>query len=87
MEGSQVPRIDLGKCQYRGGGENREVFARLPEAVGCPIYRPKEGCLEYWNWPRMVRRHYRAPVDGMAQNMVLYLLLTCARLISAKSRG
>jgi hypothetical protein len=34
-----------------------------------------------------VRRRRRAPVDGMVWSMVLYLLLTCACLISAESRG
>jgi hypothetical protein len=63
------------------------VSAFLPEAIGCPIYSLKEGYQEYRSWLHTVRRCCRAPVDGMARGMVLYLLLTCARLISAESRG
>jgi hypothetical protein len=61
------------------------VIACLPEAVGCPIYSLKEDYQEYRSWPRMVRRRNRAPVDGMARSMVLYLILTCARLIPVES--
>jgi hypothetical protein len=58
-----------------------------PEVVGYPIYSLRRGYPEYWSWLRTVKRCRHTPVDDMFWSMVLYLLLTCARSISAESEA